>query len=335
MYIIIFAFKHRYRRLSLNNLIFLKKIDNILILNFSGPIIYFLALIFYKIFRFRFILFISCDGNPFLKDEIRSVNLWLGGTNFKIPEKYSKFLNNKVAASTIFTNRKLLFQTFPIDVNYSKIRDNFKFIFISNLKKNNVDDDINIFWLKNKKIILKKISLIDDLNFWKSNFKNFDVRSNFEKQQKYVQLKSLLRINLITNFYKKYRSNFIIIGSDWKKYIPSALPDNYNFKEIIDYYSGNICIDLGAQDGDEIFYPRSIQIVENGGYLFQSRQRIFDKKISNIYKKISFNSIDEMFKKADSIVEDPIGANIFCLSFYKFIESHYSNYKNLKNLFYK
>jgi hypothetical protein len=335
MFIVIFIFKYKYRILSLNNLIFLKKIKNILILNLSGRLTYLLGLILYKILRFNSFFFISCDGQPFLKKSSHSINLWFGGTNYKIPEKYSNFNNNKVAASSIFTNRKLLFQIYPCKINYLRIKDQFQFVFISKLKKNLVDKDVKIFWSKNKKIILNKLSLIDNLDFWRIKYKEFNITNNYEKQKKYIQLKCLLRIQLIKIFYKKYYNNLIIIGSDWKKYIPTALPDNYSLKEVTNYYKGNICVDLGAQDGDEIFYPRSIQIIENGGYLFQARQKIFDKKFSSYYKKISFNSSNEMLIKANLISNNPDLANKLCSLFYEFIEKNYSNYKNLKKLFTK
>jgi hypothetical protein len=331
MYFIIFVFKSSYRSLALNNFIKTKKLENFFIINLSGPFMHLFGRLIYKYLKFNNVIFVSCDGHPFLYDENNAVNLWVGGTNFKISKKYLEFKNNKVLASTIFTDRKLLLQLFPVNINYLKLYKDFKFIFISRLRDEEIDYDVKKIWEKNKLEILKNLSLVDNLNFWISNLNNFHSINNLEKQKKYIQLKCLVRIEIVTQFKNFFSDNLLVIGSDWKKYIPEALKDTYSLNEIKKYYKGNICIDLGAKDGDEIFYPRSIQIIENGGFLFQSVQKIYNNNIAELYKKISFNSKDEMFEKAQSFLKNPENFEEMTYLFYKFIENNYNNYSNLIN----
>ena len=180
-------------------------------------------------------------------------------------------------------------------------------------------------------MILKKFSLVDSINFWKNNFN--ESIDNHARENKYIQLKLLLRKELIIQFYAKYKKNFLIIGTDWSKYISTAIKDIYDLKVLREYYEGNICIDLGAKDGDEIFYPRSIQVIENGGLLFQARQKIFNNKIKSFYNPISFDSIHEMFKKTDFILNNPKKFEEEFNKFSAFIRNNNFNYKNLVKLF--
>jgi hypothetical protein len=330
MYFVIFLFKSRYRYLALNNLVKSKLNKNLFIINLSGPILFLLGYLLYKILISKRFLFVSCDGNPFLKDRSRSVNLWMGGTNFKIFKNYRQFKNNKVVASNIFSDRSYLMQLYPENFASSFLKKDFKFIFLSKVERQ-IDSDVIHLWKKNKHIILKKFSLVDNINFWKNNFKeNID---NKARENKYIQLKLLLRKELIIQFYSKFKKNFLVIGSDWTKYIGTAIKDIYDLKVLKKYYEGNICIDLGAKDGDEIFYPRSIQVMENGGLFLQAKQKIFNNKIKSFYDPISFDSIDEMFKKTNFILNNPKKFEEDFNKFSAFIRSNNFNYKNLVKLF--
>ena len=94
----IFIFKHRFRKRALNNLIHIKRLKNFYIINLSGLIRYYLLglpLIFlinkFKD-RFRNFILISCDGIPQIK--YNGINLWFGGTSYKVPNELKSFKNN-------------------------------------------------------------------------------------------------------------------------------------------------------------------------------------------------------------------------------------------------
>ena len=82
--------RSRFRRLSLNNFQNEKNFGNYKLYNFIGFPLFYLAKIF--IF-FKLGKAISLDGNPILNTK-QGINLWMGGTNFKIPKKYYSFKNN-------------------------------------------------------------------------------------------------------------------------------------------------------------------------------------------------------------------------------------------------
>ena len=132
---LIFIFKHRFRKNSLNNILKCKKIRQTYIIDLSGPFLYFLGKILYFFIRSKKVVFISCDGLDFLKRESNSINFWMGGTSEKIIEKYRKFENNFVAASTIFTDSSKILTFYPISIIKDKFNSDFKFVYISENKK--------------------------------------------------------------------------------------------------------------------------------------------------------------------------------------------------------
>ena len=105
---LIFIFKHRFRKKFLNNFLKCKKVKNTFVIDLSGPYFYLLGKILYFFIRTKKVVFISCDGLDFLKRENNSINLWMGGTSEKILDKYKKFKNNFVPASTIFSDESKL-----------------------------------------------------------------------------------------------------------------------------------------------------------------------------------------------------------------------------------
>ena len=79
MKFLIFIFKHRFRRNSLNNILKCKKINQTYIIDFSGPLLYLIGKILYFFIKSKKVVFLSCDGLDFLKRESNSINYWLGG----------------------------------------------------------------------------------------------------------------------------------------------------------------------------------------------------------------------------------------------------------------
>ena len=211
---LIFIFKHRFRKTSLNNILNCKKIKNTYIIDLSGPFFSFFGKILYLLIRSKKVIFISCDGLDFLKRESNSINFWMGGTSEKIIEKYKKFRNNFVAASTIFTDESKLLIFYPTQISKNSLKKNFKFIYVSENKEITNFKSLEI-WEKNKQKILENLQLVDQLSFWK-NIVNIE---NDPVQEIYKDIKSLIRADLVDELNKILRNDFILIGSDWKKNI--------------------------------------------------------------------------------------------------------------------
>jgi len=85
----------------------------------------------------------------------------------------------------------------------------------------------------------------------------------------------------------------ILIGNDWRKYDLKSSNSNYDLKFTKNIYNGNICLDTGSIEGSSSLYPRSIQIIESGGLILQSKQKDSKKIWNNLEKKILFNSISD------------------------------------------
>ena len=75
--------------------------------------------------------FISVDGDPFLRDEKNSINIWFTGTSLRITKKYKDFKNNYVNMDNpIIDREKKLFKFMPIIHNRKQIRKDRKIIFM-------------------------------------------------------------------------------------------------------------------------------------------------------------------------------------------------------------
>jgi len=113
----IFTFKHRFRRRALNNLLQIKKLKKFYIIDLSGFIKYYLfglPLIFliskFKE-KFKNFVLISCDGFPQIK--YNGINLWFGGTSYKIPNKFKSFKNNCHFFENFSKNEENLLDLYP------------------------------------------------------------------------------------------------------------------------------------------------------------------------------------------------------------------------------
>ena len=315
---IIFAFRFRYRRDHLSNLLKLNKIKNFRIYNFSGPVLYLFGILLSFL---RFGKTISCDGNPLIKTN--GINLWMGGTNFKIPTIYNNLNNNYVNMKSIFLKNEKLFQIYPLNIIKNNSESLKKIIYISSV---NISQDKNFlnFWKKNKGKILEDFTLIDNLYFWKK----FDFYKNKNQCFYYYRnAKRILRFQIVKDLKKKYKENFILKGSDWSKYGIDSLNDNYSFSKNLNLYNGNICLDFGSISGSLTLYPRSIGIIESGGLLIQQKQNDFNliwKK--KIFKNInSFKNYESLFFSIDFFLKNSHLYN-------NFIDIQNKNFDNAENL---
>ena len=107
--------------------------------------------------------------------------------------------------------------------NYQK---ETKIVIMMNLLKINEKFSTKI-WLVNKKILLNDLSYIETEEFWRNQ--NLDGLTDKEKQKVYINLKVLLRIELIKEIKKEFDKELIVVGNDLKTLFPDALDSNYQF----------------------------------------------------------------------------------------------------------
>ena len=324
---LIFIFKHRFRRNSLNNILKCKKINQTHVIDLSGPLLYFLGKLLYFFIRSRKVVFISCDGLDFLKRETNSINFWLGGTSEKIQEKYRKFKNNFVMGSTVFTDDTKILTFYPILIKKSKLNFDFKFVYISENKEITNNKSIKI-WEEYKNAILDNLDLIDKKHFWKGIV---DVKKE-PVQKIYIDIKSLIRLELVNELIKILDDRLILIGSNWKSIYSKALSSNYSNEYIENVYRGNICVDFGSKNSDKCIYPRTSKIIESGGLLFQSIHSDSKDIFKGLFEKTCFTSVEDMKKKIFFFIKNSNQTNELLIKQQNNFENEELNYKTLKKI---
>ena len=324
---LIFIFKHRFRRNSLNNILKCKKINQTHIIDLSGPLLYFFGKLLYFFIRSRKVVFISCDGLDFLKRETNSINLWLGGTSEKIQEKYRKFKNNFVMGSTVFTDDTKILTFYPTLIKKNKLNFDFKFVYVSENKEITNYKSIKI-WQKYKNTILDNLNLIDKKHFWKDIV---DEKKD-PVQQIYIDIKSFIRLELVSELIKTLDDRFILIGSNWKKLYSKALPSNYSNEYIESVYKGNICVDFGSKNSDKCIYPRTSKIIESGGMLFQSIHSDSKDIFKDLFEKTCFTSVEDMKEKIFFFIKNLKQTNELLIKQQNNFKNEELNYKTLKKI---
>ena len=132
------------------------------------------------------------------------------------------------------------------------------------------------------------------MNFWKrfSFFNSKEVCFSY-----YRKIKNLLRLEIIKKLNSAYKKDFLLIGSNWSCYGINSKPSVFDRKAVSEIYEGNICVDLGSIAGSLSLYPRSIDIIESGGILVQSRQSDFKNiwRNTKIHNDFLFTNFKELF----------------------------------------
>ena len=328
MKIIFFIFRYKFRRLALNNFIKINNSENYKFVDLSGPYLSWIGFLIYKLNLSKKIRFISCDGLPFLKNEKNSVNLWFGGTKDKVPKNYFSYENNYVTASTLFTQTEKLVQFYPFKIKKRKKINDPKIIIALSCKE--IDDPVALkIWSKNKDKILENLLLIEDENFWRTlKLQSLEIK---KKQSIYICIKTLARLELLKIVKNTFKNKCVIIGNDLKKYFPDVHKSVFKYNYLKNFYDGNICLDFLAKDGEQALYPRSIEIIENGGILFQIKTKN-SKKIFEKYENIlTFNSAKEMISKLENLVSNE-KIQIFNDFFVKKFNTYNFNESTLKDI---
>jgi hypothetical protein len=289
MKLIFLIFKSKYRYKDIGNFLNSRIYNNFFLINFTGPLLSIFGRI---LICFKFGRGISLDGNPIIKNKSEGVNIWFGGTSFKIPEKFKNLNNNYVNIKNILFPRDNLFKFYPINIKEFSFQKKLKIVFVSKINLNLSNDEKKI-WHKYRKKILNNFLLIDELEFWKKKY--FLNYNNDQKFLLYRKFKNLIKYESIKYLKKKFNKELIVVGSEWKKYKINSTPDNYNKDYIKKLYEGNICLDFGSMSGSTSLHPRSIQILEAGGFLMQAKQSDHYLIWRSVNKKILFNSVKEIY----------------------------------------
>jgi len=335
MRLIFFSFRANYRKMMFNNFLCNNIYGKYIVINLGGPLKHYIA----KFFIFLGIgRGISCDGDPLISKISKGINFW--SRNFlHIPDSEKKLNNCFVAIRNNHIIQNDIFQLYPINSIKSELKTNPKIIFISRMNTNTTPEEKKI-WDKNKDQLLKNFNLIDDVNYWNQNILN----SNNEKKKYtlYVKLKLLLRFEIVKLLKNRFNDQMKIIGNDWNIYPFKSLPSpnigskEYNAKDIYNIYRGNICLDLGSLVGSISLYHRSIQIIEAGGLIVQSKQNDSKEMWENLDDKLIFNNINEAIMLLEKIITDKNYSSSLCYELYnKFNKSESLIEKSLDKVFNK
>ena len=129
--IIFLVFRNKYRYSSLANFGKSKRYGNVLLISLGGRFKVFIGKILYYL---KLGKFISIDGDPFFENNKTSINLWFGGSSFKITKKYKGFSNNYVNINNpVIYKEKKIFQIYPIIKRQSQINRNPSIIFMGGI----------------------------------------------------------------------------------------------------------------------------------------------------------------------------------------------------------
>ena len=298
MKLFVFVFKYRFRRSAFNNFLKIKNLNNYRTLDLSGPLKYYLIgiplLTLNKLLLLKSIVFISCDGRPFLKNN--GVNIWFGGTSLKTSELFRNKQNNCYILENFYKKEKNLIQFAPTLINKTLLKKNFEIIYLSEIRIN-PSEKVKKIWKDNKTKIMKNFLIIEKKDFWKKYKIN-----NFEEIQKdYIQVRNLIRLETVIELKKRFKKRFRIFGNTWKDYVKDVEESNYDRKFIKKLYNGNLCLDFGSKWGSEALYPRSIEIIENGGTLLQAEQKNSKEIFGKNSKELIFSSVIDLKKKISKI----------------------------------
>jgi len=303
MKLIYYSFRHRHRQKELNNFLKSRFYGDFLLLNFGGPFRYILSKIFTLL---KIGKAISCDGRPIIKDKSDGINFWMRGTYINIPKDMRSLNNNYVTiANPVLKNNDQVFRIYPLDITRSKIQNEPHLIYASKtINKNNKNLSI---WEKFKVQIMNNFTLLDDNNFWNSNFPKNSEEDNFFL---YTDLKTHLRHEMILHLKKKYNEKMILIGDDWKDYFNDAQSSIFNVNKLKNIYKGNICLDFGSTLGSVSLYSRSNQIIESGGLIIQSKQKDSGEIWKDLSNKITFTNYSGLIKIIDNMFIDSTYSNV-------------------------
>ena len=147
-----------------------------------------------------------------------------------------------------------------------------------------------------------------------------------------MNLKSLLRLELIKIIKENFRGRCLLIGSELKEIYPDAINSKFEKNFLKKYYKGNLCVDFLAKDGEEALYPRSIEIIESGGILVQIKTKESKNLYEHFESEITFNNKKEMIENLTNLINTKDLSRINQFFIRKF-DNEKLNFKTLNRFF--
>lgn len=317
--IVILLCKTNYRKNNLNNFYRFLILKKYIIIPFAG-IFFYIGLFLAKLNIFKVI---SIDADPKITAD-KGFNFWLSGTVNKIPKNLFSLKNNMVNMKSVFNDEDKIFQLYPIFKFKKEEQSELKIVYCSSYKIIRPDLSIKII-RKFEEDLKKKLIFFDKKNFWNSNiFKN---NNNIEKFLIYRDLKLYQRKVIVENLIKNFKNKLILIGNDWKKIYSKSYGNIFNKTKITNLYKNNICLDLGSASGSLSLYPRSIEIIENNGYILQLKQSNSKKIYNNNEKIFTFDTLENLNQKINELLNN---RELFYYNL-KILNKNFINSKNLIN----
>ena len=271
MRLIFILCKTNYRKNNLNNFSKILYLKKYLLITLSGPF-YFLGLLLMSMNLFKFI---SIDADPIINSN-KGINFWLTGTIHKIPKNFTQLKNNFVNMKSIFHDGDKIFQVYPIIRKKIFFKKKTQIVYFSNCKIKRPELSSEII-KKFKKETKTNLLLFDNKNFWHTKY--FNNKNEIDKFLIYRDLKINQRVYLVKEIMSEFSKQFSLFGDEWKTHFPNSHKTTMKKNKIQDTYEGNICLDFGSASGSLSLYPRSIEIIESGGYLMQLKQSDSKKNI--------------------------------------------------------
>ena len=330
--IIFLIFRNNYRKSSIGNFGKSNTYGKIKLVSLSGRIksIFGKMLYFLKLGKF-----ISLDGDPFLKNEKNSINIWFTGTSLRIAKKCLNFKNNYVNMNNpIIKKEKKIFPFLPIIQKGNHIKKDRKIIFMGKIffqpKNNNFLNEEELNNCKDN--LLNDFSLLDNQDFW-SKFKKQN--NDVIKFENYRILKTFLREKVILEIIENFKDNFLIYGQNMKDNDIKFMNPVFNLDKVKKIYKGNICLDTGSIMGSLSLYPRSIQILESGGLLLQTKQNDSQQIWGDLSEKMISSNLENLLSQLDNF----LSSTKKCNETLDLLETKFSNSKkdievSLKKIFY-
>ena len=203
----------------------------------------------------------------------------------------------------IIDREKKIFRLMPIIHNRNQIRKDRKIIFMGKIffqpKENDLLSKEELISCEND--LLNDFSLIDNLDFWKRFKKQNNQTDKFEN---YRILKTFLREKVILEINKNFKDSFLVYGENINDSYTKFKKPVFDLNKVKKIYEGNLCLDTGSIMGSLSLYPRSIQILESGGLLLQTKQ-IDSKHIwNNLSEKIISNNLEKLLADLESFLSN-------------------------------
>ncbi len=145
------------------------------------------------------------------------------------------------------------------------------------------------------------------LGIYKEIFSAPHTRNTFLKYNQliflYKRAMLKLRKSYVKSLFDCYGDDFVIYGDGWEQEGVKTFPSDGTGRNIL-YAYFPITLDLGSLSYETAIYPRPMQVVSNGGYIFQFRNPLNLESNDRLLNNSFSNTPDEMIEKIDCMLKD-------------------------------